>query len=224
LRLVDDSQVPLSYYLGILGMPGMTAWFGLFEIGKPKPGETVVVSAASGAVGSVVGQLAKAEGCRVVGIAGGKRKCEYLVEELGFDAWVDYRAGNLDADLRAACPAGVDVDFENVGGVVLDTVLRRMNRNGRVILCGLIAEYDTKEPYLYKSMRAILVNRLRVQGMIVFDWEARYGEALADLGTRVAAGQLRYRESVVEGLDNAPRGLIELLGGKNFGKQLVKLA
>jgi NADPH-dependent curcumin reductase CurA len=223
LHMVDASRVPASYYLGILGMPGMTAWFGLNDIGKPKAGETLVVSAASGAVGSVVGQLGKLKGMRVVGIAGGREKCDYVVRELGFDACVDYRNGKVYEDLKAACPNGIDVDFENVGGEILDTVLRQMNFLGRVVICGLIAEYNATQPYGYKSMRAILVNRLRVQGMIVFDWKDRYEEALADLGARVAGGQLRYRESVVEGLENAPRGLIELLGGKNFGKQLVKL-
>ena len=225
LTLLDASRVPASYYLGILGMPGITAWFGLFEIGKPKPGETVVVSAASGAVGSVVGQLAKDAGCRVVGIAGGKRKCDYVVDELGFDACIDYRdAGKLSDKLRAACPKGIDVDFENVGGTILDTVLRQMNLFSRVVVCGLIAEYDAEKPYGYTALRSILVNRIRVQGMIVFDWHARYGEALADLAARVAAGKLRYKESVVEGLDNAPAGLMALLSGGNFGKQLVKLA
>jgi len=223
LRLVDVSRVPASYYLGILGMPGMTAWFGLFEIGKPQPGETLVVSAASGAVGSVVGQLAKNEGLRVVGIAGGREKCDYVVRELGFDACVDYRAGRLNDDLREACPKGIDIDFENVGGEILDTVLRRMNLFSRVIVCGLIAEYSATQPYGYRSMRSILVNRIRMQGMIVFDWKDRYDEALADLGARLAAGKLRYKESVVEGLDSAPQGLIALLAGRNFGKQLVKL-
>jgi NADPH-dependent curcumin reductase CurA len=223
LQLIDASRVPASYYLGILGMPGLTAWFGLLELAKPKAGETVVVSAATGAVGSVVGQLAKAKGCRAVGIAGGREKCDFAVRELGFDACVDHRSGKLYEDLKAACPDGIDVDFENVGGPVLDTILRQMKLAGRITICGLIAEYNATEPYQYKSMRAILVNRLRMQGMIVFDWQARYGEALADLGSRVAAGQLKYRESIVEGLDNAPQGLIDLLAGKNFGKQLVKL-
>ncbi len=224
LMLVDASRVPASYYLGVLGMPGMTAWFGLFDIGKPKAGETVVVSAASGAVGSVVGQLAKAEGCRVVGIAGGAKKCEYVVKELGFDACVDYKAGKLVEDLRAACPNGVDVNFENVGGPVLDTTLRLARLNARFIICGLIAEYNATEPYGYKAMRSILVNRITMRGMIVFDWKDRYGEALADLAARVAMGKLRYKESIVEGLDNAPQGLISLLSGGNFGKQLVRIS
>jgi len=220
---VDASLAPASWYLGVLGMPGMTAWFGLFEIARARPGETVVVSAASGAVGSVVGQLGKLKGMRVVGIAGGREKCDYVVRELGFDACVDYRGGKLSEDLKAACPKGIDVDFENVGGEILDTILRQMNLFGRVIVCGLISEYNATQPYAYKSMRAILVNRLRMQGMIVFDWKDRYEEALSDLGSRVAAGKLRYKESIVEGLENAPRGLIDLLAGKNFGKQLVKV-
>jgi NADPH-dependent curcumin reductase CurA len=221
---VDARRVAASYYLGILGMPGLTAWFGLLEIGQPKAGETVLVSAASGAVGSVVGQLAKIHGCRAVGIAGGKAKCDHVVHELGFDACVDHRAGNLYDDLLVACPNGVDVDFENVGGAVLDTALRLMNRHSRVVLCGLIAEYSAKEPYGYQRLRSVLVNRIRMQGMIVFDWKDRYGEALAGLTAYVAEGRLKYRESIVEGLDNAPRALIGLLKGENFGKQLVKIA
>jgi NADPH-dependent curcumin reductase len=221
---VDAQHVPASYYLGVLGMPGFTAWFGLFEIGQPKALETVVVSAASGAVGSVVGQLAKIRGCRAVGIAGGRAKCDHVVHELGFDACVDHRAGNLYDDLRAACPSGIDVDFENVGGAVLDTALRLMNRHSRIVLCGLVAEYSAKEPYGYQRLRSVLVNRIRMQGMIVFDWKDRYGEALAGLTAYVAEGRLAYRESIVEGLDNAPRALIGLLKGENFGKQLVKIA
>jgi NADPH-dependent curcumin reductase len=221
---IDAERAPPSCYLGILGMPGVTAWFGLHEIGQPKPGETVLVSAASGAVGSVVGQLAKLRGCRAVGIAGGPAKCRYVVNELGFDACIDHRAGNLYDDLRAACPDGVDVDFENVGGAVLDNALRVMNRHSRIVVCGLIAEYDAGEPYGYKRMRSVLVNRIRMQGMIVFDWKDRYGEALAGLSAFLAEGKLKYRESIVEGLDNAPRALIGLLRGENFGKQLVRIA
>jgi NADPH-dependent curcumin reductase CurA len=205
-------------------MPGITAWFGLHEIGQPKPGDTVVVSAASGAVGSVVGQLAKISGCRAVGIAGGSAKCRYVVEDLGFDACVDYKAGSLEHDLSESCPDGIDVNFENVGGELLDTVLRLMNPHSRVVLCGLIAEYCATEPYRYKSLRAILVKRIKMQGMIVFDWKDRYGEALQQLVALFAAGKLKYRESIVEGIDNAPRGLIGLLKGENFGKQLVRLA
>jgi len=224
LRKIDTARAPATYYLGVLGMPGMTAWFGLSEIGKPKAGETLVVSAASGAVGSVVGQLAKIMGCRAVGIAGGKAKCDYVVDELGFDACIDYKAGDVGERLREACPNGVDVYFENVGGVLLDTMLTVMNRFSRIVICGFVAEYNATEPYGYKRLRSILVNRIRMQGMLVFDWEERYGEAIEALAKHLAAGKLKYRESIVEGLDNAPKGLIGLLKGENFGKQLVKLA
>jgi NADPH-dependent curcumin reductase CurA len=223
LTKVDASKVPLSYFLGVLGMPGRTAWFGMKEICAPKAGETVLVSAASGAVGSVVGQLAKAWGCRAVGIAGGKAKCDYAVKELGFDACVDYKAGNLLDNLRAACPKGVDATFENVGGEILDTALRLMNFRGRVAICGLISDYNAKEPYGVKMFRSILVNRLKVQGMIVFDWQPRYAEANQGLMELVLAGKLKTRESIVNGIENAPKGLIGLLKGENFGKQLVKL-
>jgi NADPH-dependent curcumin reductase len=183
----------------------------------------VVVSAASGAVGSVVGQLARLWGCRAVGIAGGREKCDYVTRELGFDACVDYKAGNLPRDLKEACPKGVDVYFENVGGEMLDTLLRNMNVFSRIIVCGLIAEYSVTQPYGLKMIRSVLVNRIKMQGMIVFDWKDRYGEAIKALGGYQAQGKLKYRESVVEGLENAPRGLIGLLKGKNFGKQLVRL-
>ena len=220
---VDASRVPLSCYLGVVGMPGMTAYFGLKEIGQPKAGETVVVSAASGAVGSVVGQLAKLWGCRTVGIAGGREKCDYVKHELGFDAWIDYKAGNLREDLKAACPKGVDVYFDNVGGEIFDLALTRMNLFGRIVVCGTISDYNATEPYRVRNMRAVLVNRLKLQGMIIFDWKDRYGEALKALAGYFAEGKLKYRESVVQGLENAPRGLMDLLNGKNFGKQLVKL-
>jgi NADPH-dependent curcumin reductase CurA len=216
---IDPSRAPASYYLGLVGMPGLTAYFGLKELGQPKPGETVVVSAASGAVGSVVGQLAKLWGARAIGIAGGPEKCAYVREELGFDACIDYKAGPVRDQLKQ----GVDVYFDNVGGEILDTVLARMNLFGRVVVCGTISDYNSTDPYRVRNWRAILVNRLRVQGMIVFDWKDRYGEALKELSGFLAQGKLRYRESVVQGLENAPRGLMDLLNGKNFGKQLVKL-
>ena len=224
LTKVDASRAPLSYFLGCLGMPGRTAYFGMKEICAPKPGETVVVSAASGAVGSVVGQLAKAWGCRAVGIAGGKAKCDYVVKELGFDACLDYKAGDLYDGLKAACPKGADAYFENVGGEILDTVLRLMNVRSRITICGLISDYNAKEPYGVKMFRSILVNRIKVQGMIVFDWLERYPEANQALLQLVASGKLKTRESVVEGIENAPKGLIGLLKGENFGKQLVRLA
>jgi len=222
LTAVDARRVPASYYLGILGMPGITAWIGLNEIAKARAGETLVVSAASGAVGSVAGQLAKTAGCRVIGIAGGRAKCDYVVDSLGFDACVDRKLDGWEDALRAACPDGVDVDFENVGGAVLEAVLRLMNNAARVVLCGLIAEYDARAPYGY-NLRPLLVKRIRMQGMIVFDWKHRYAEAVDALRAHLDAGRLHYRESVVDGLDNAPRALIALLNGENFGKQLVKL-
>jgi NADPH-dependent curcumin reductase CurA len=221
---VDEKRAPLSCYLGVMGMPGMTAYFGLKDIGQPKRGETVVVSAASGAVGSVVGQLARIWGCRAVGIAGGGQKCDYVTRELGFDACVDYKAANLKEALRQACPSGVDVYFDNVGGQIFDTLLTQMNLHARVVVCGLISDYNATEPYAIRNWRAVLVNRIRLQGMIVFDWKERYGEAMKALGGYFGEGKLKYRESVIEGLDNAPRGLIALLKGENFGKQLVKLA
>ena len=224
LTKVDASRAPLSYFLGCLGMPGRTAYFGMKEIGAPKAGETVVVSAASGAVGSVVGQLAKAWGCRAVGIAGGAAKCDYVTKALGFDACVDHKAAYLYRDLKEACPKGTDVYFENVGGVVLDAVLRLMNVRSRIVVCGLISDYNATEPYGVKYFRSILVNRIKVQGMIVFDWLERYGEANKALLELLLAGKLKYRESVLEGIEAAPKGLIGLLKGENFGKQLVQLA
>ena len=216
---VEASRAPLSYYLGVLGMPGMTAYFGLKELGQPKAGETLVVSAASGAVGSVVGQLAKAWGCRAVGIAGGPEKCAYVKNELGFDACFDYKAGKLRDELKE-----IDVYFDNVGGEILDIALARMKLFGRIVVCGMISDYNATDPYRVRNWRAVLVNRLKVQGMIVFDWKDRYAEALTSLAGYLHAGKLKTRESVVEGLENAPRGLISLLKGGNFGKQLVKLA
>lgn len=223
LTPIDAARFPASYYLGILGMPGFTAWFGLNEIGKPKAGETFVVSAASGAVGGVVGQLARAAGCRVVGIAGGKAKCDYVVNELGFDACVDHKAGRVAEDLAAACPKGVDIYFDNVGGPILDAMLPLTTLFSRIIICGTISDHGAKEPYGYRNLRWILVNRIRMQGMIVYDWKSRNAEALAGLGKLLAQGKLKYRESIAEGLDNAPQAFVSMLGGGNFGKQLVKL-
>ena len=216
---VDATRAPLSYYLGMLGMPGLTAYFGLKELGQPKPGETVLVSAASGAVGSVVGQLAKLWGCRALGIAGGPEKCAYVKDELGFDDCFDYKAGKLRDQIR-----DIDIYFDNVGGEILDLALARTKLFGRVVVCGTISDYNATEPYRVKNWRAILVNRLKVQGMIVFDFKERYGEAIKALGGYYAAGKLKTRESVVDGLANAPQGFIALLKGGNFGKQLVKLA
>ena len=224
LTKVDGSRAPLSYYLGLLGMPGLTAYFGLKEIGRPKPGDTAVVSAASGAVGSVVGQLAKISGCRAVGIAGGTAKCRYVVDELGLDGCVDYKSGDLGAELARACPAGVDVYFDNVGGPVLDAVLPQMNVASRLVVCGAIADYNSTEPYGVTAWRSILTNRIRVQGMIVFDWQTQYAAALEVLADYYAQGRLKTKESVVEGIERAPQGLVALMKGQNFGKQLVKLA
>ena len=223
LRKVDTTHVPESAYLGSVGMPGMTAWYGLNHIMAPKAGETVVVSAASGAVGSVVGQLAKLKGCRVVGIAGGPEKCAYVVNELGFDACVDYKAGNLEADLAAATPGGIDAIFENVGGKVFDAALARTNAFGRIALCGWIAGYNG-EPTPIDNFRLILINRLTVRGFIVSEQPELWPEGLAELGKLVAEGKLKFRESIAEGLANAPEAFIGLLKGRNFGKQLVRLS
>lgn len=222
LNKVDASRVPLSAYLGAVGMPGVTAWYGLNRIIEPKAGETVVVSAASGAVGSVVGQLAKAAGCRAVGIAGGPDKCRYVVETLGFDACVDYKAGKLYEDLKAATPNGVDGYFENVGGATLNAVLARMNAFGRVAVCGMISGYDGK-PLPLDAPRLILTQRLKLQGFIVSEHLEIWPQALKELGERVATKKLHFRESIAEGLENAPEAFLGLLRGKNFGKQLVKL-
>jgi len=223
LNKVDASRVPPSAYLGVLGMPGVTAWVGLLDICQPKPGETVVVSAASGAVGSVVGQIAKIKGCRAVGIAGGRQKCDYVVKELGFDACVDYKAGMLNDDLKVAVPDGIDCYFENVGGEILDAALRRMNAFSRIAVCGLISQYNATEPYGVKTVQSILTNRIKVQGFIVSDRMELWPKALADLAGWVAAGRIKYRETVTEGLETAPRAFIGLLKGENFGKQLVRL-
>jgi NADPH-dependent curcumin reductase CurA len=222
LRKIDDTHVPLSAYLGPVGMPGVTAWYGLNRIIAPKAGETVVVSAASGAVGSVVGQLAKQAGARAVGIAGGPDKCHYVVETLGFDACVDYKAGNLYQELKAATPDGVDGCFENVGGEGLDATLARMNAHGRIALCGFIAGYDGA-PLPLKHPALLLTQRLLVQGFIVSEHLDVWPDALKELGTLVAQKKLQYRETVAQGLENAPEAFLGMLKGHNFGKQLVKL-
>jgi NADPH-dependent curcumin reductase CurA len=223
MQKIDTRVLPISVYLGCVGMPGVTAWYGLKQIGMPKSGETVVVSAASGAVGSVVGQLAKSLGCRAVGVAGGKEKCDYVVKELGFDACVDYKAGNLDADLMAAAPSGIDIYFDNVGGAVLDAVLRQLNAFARIPLCGLISGYSATEAYPLRNYRSLLVNRVNLQGFIVSEHMEFWPQALQELGGAVAAGRMKYRESVAQGLENAPKAFMGMLKGENFGKQLVKL-
>jgi NADPH-dependent curcumin reductase CurA len=226
LRKVDTSRIPLQAYLGAVGMPGVTAWYGLVKIIEAKAGKTIVVSAASGAVGGVVGQLAKARGCRAVGFAGGAEKCRYVVEELGFDACIDYRAHadpkSLYGALKEATPDGVDGCFENVGGAVLDATLARMNAFGRIALCGLIAGYDG-EPIPLRNPQLLLSSRLHLEGFIVSEHMEVWSEALKELGTLVATGKLKYRESVAQGLASAPEAFMGLLKGRNFGKQLVKL-
>jgi NADPH-dependent curcumin reductase CurA len=226
LRKVDTGRIPLSAYLGAVGMPGVTAWYGLVKICEPKPGQTIVVSAASGAVGSAVGQLAKVRGCRAVGFAGGADKCRYVVDELGFDACIDYKAHrdpkSLYAALKEATPDGVHGCFENVGGAVLDATLARMNAFGRIALCGMISGYDG-QPIPLQQPQLILVSRLRVEGFIVSEHMDVWPEALKELGTLVATGKLKYRESVAEGIASAPEAFIGLLKGRNFGKQLVKV-
>jgi NADPH-dependent curcumin reductase CurA len=222
LRKVDTSEVPLSAYLGAVGMPGMTAWYGLTQIIQPKAGETIVVSAASGAVGSVVGQLAKQRGCRAVGIAGGAEKCAYVVNELGFDACIDYKKDNFLAELANATPGGIDGVFENVGGKVFDASLARMHPFGRIALCGMISGYDG-QPMPLNNVRAFLTMRLTMRGFIVSEHMDFWPQGLKELGMLVATGKLKFRESVAQGLEAAPEAFIGLLKGKNFGKQLVKL-
>ena len=226
LRKVDTTHIPLSHYLGAVGMPGVTAWYGLVKIIEPEVGQTMVVSAATGAVGSAFGALAKARGCRVVGIAGGPDKCKYAVDELGFDDCIDYKlhssAGSLAKALKQACPQGIDGYFENVGGMVLDAVMLRMNAFGRIAMCGMIAGYDG-QPLPMANPALILVSRLKVQGFIVSEHMAVWPEALKELGMLVGSGKLRPRETVAEGLAAAPEAFLGLLKGKNFGKQLVKL-
>lgn len=220
---VDPSRVPLQAYLGPVGMPGVTAYIGLLDIGAPKAGETVVVSAAAGAVGSIVGQIAKMRGCRAVGIAGGEAKCALVTREFGFDACIDYKAGPLADALRAHAPNGVDVYFDNVGGEVLDAVLARLNPFARIPLCGLISQYNATEPYGVKNFASLLINRVKLEGFIVSDRLDRWPAALRDLGTWVAEGKLRYRETIAEGLHRAPTAFLGMLRGENVGKQLVKL-
>ena len=226
LRKVDTTHVPLSHYLGAVGMPGVTAWYGLVKIIEPKAGQTLVVSAATGAVGSAFGALAKARGCRTVGIAGGPDKCKYAVEELGFDVCIDYKehkdATSLSKALKQACPDGIDGYFENVGGMVLDAVLSRMNAFGRIALCGMIAGYDG-QPLPMSYPQLILTNRLKIQGFIVSEHMEIWPEALKELGTLVATGKLKPRETIAQGIAAAPEAFLGLLKGKNFGKQLVKL-
>ncbi|WP_298967463.1 NADP-dependent oxidoreductase [uncultured Methylobacterium sp.] len=228
LRRIDPAAAPVSTALGVLGMPGMTAYTGLLNIGAPKPGETVVVAAATGPVGSLVGQIAKLKGARAVGIAGGADKCRHLTEELGFDAAVDHRSGDLPAALAAACPDGIDVYFENVGGAVFDAVLPLLNDFARIPVCGLVANYNMTElpPGPDKTpalMRAVLSRRLLFRGFIVWDFRDQLPDFLTDVSGWLREGRIRYREDVVEGLESAPEAFIGLLKGRNFGKLVVKL-
>src|SRR4051794_7351672 len=218
LRKLDPRAVPISTAIGVLGMPGMTAFVGLVDIGQPKAGETVVVSAASGAVGSVVGQLAKIRGCRAVGIAGSADKCRYVVDELGFDACINYKTDDLKTALRAACPDRIDIYFENVGGAVLAAVLKQLNRGARIPLCGLIAEYNATENPPGPNLRPLLVSRAMIRGFIVSDHTDRGPAFLNEVAPLVMSGRIKYKEDVVAGLDNAPSAFIGLLAGKNFGK------
>jgi NADPH-dependent curcumin reductase CurA len=230
LTKVDPSLAPLPRHLGALGVSGMTAYFGLLDIGRPKEGETVVVSGAAGAVGSIVGQIAKLKGCRVVGVAGGADKCRYLVEELGFDAAVDYKRElpvlpNTYKALRQHCPKGVDVYFDNVGGEILDAVLAQLAMKARVVVCGGISQYNNvgapQGPSYYLSL---LVNRARMEGFLVFDYAPRYAEAVEAMAGWIGEGKIKAREDIVEGLEHFPETLLGLFGGKNFGKLLIKVS
>ena len=230
LTKLDANMEHPSLALGVLGMPGFTGYMGLLDIGQPKAGETVVVGAASGAVGAVVGQVAKLKGCHVVGIAGGADKCRYVVDELGFDACLDHRSAELPVQLAAACPKGIDVYFESVGGAVFDAVLPLLNTRARIPLCGLIAGYnDTDLPpgpdRLGLLTTTLLKKRIRMQGFIIFDdYGDRYGEFFAQMSDWLKAGQIKFREDIVDGLENAPQALIGLLEGKNFGKLIIRVA
>jgi len=223
LRKLDPDAAPVSTALGVLGMPGMTAYVGLLDIGRPAKGETVVVSAASGAVGSVVGQIARIKGCRVVGVAGGDTKCRYVVDELGFDACLDHRAPGLADALARACPGGIDVYFENVGGAVQRAVWPLLNDFARVPVCGLIAQYNDVEPVPGPNLTPVVTKRLTVRGFIVSDHGDRWGDFYRDVSAWVREGRIKYREDVVDGLERAPEAFIGLLEGRNFGKLLVRV-
>ena len=222
---VDPKLAPLPMFLNTLGMPGMTAYFGLLDVGAPNEGDTVVVSGAAGAVGATVGQIAKIKGCRAVGIAGGAAKCRYLVDELGFDAAIDYKAEDVRKSLRAHCPNGVNVYFDNVGGDILDIVLTQIARHARIVVCGAISQYNNTTPIKGPSnYLSLLVNRARMEGMVVFDYASRYPHAINDIAAWIAAGKLKSREDIVEGLENFPEALLKLFSGENFGKLVLKVA
>ncbi|WP_201556227.1 NADP-dependent oxidoreductase [Psychrobacter sp. 72-O-c] len=224
LYKVDPNLAPLPYYLGVLGMPGMTGYFGLLKTGQPKAGETVVVSGAAGAVGGLVGQIAKIKGCRVVGIAGGPEKCKFLVDELGFDAAVDYKNENVKKALKEACPKGVDVFFDNVGGDILDDVLTQINLHARIVICGAISQYNNttavKGPSNYLSL---LVNRARMEGIVVFDNIKEYPIAMKDIAGWIQSGELTVKDHIVEGIETFPDTLMMLFKGENFGKLVLKV-
>lgn len=224
LRRVDMARVPLSAGLGVAGMPGVTAWVGLMDLCAPQAGETVVVTAASGGVGGVAGQLARIAGCRVVGVAGGPDKCRHVVEDLGFDACLDYRAEDFRQQLKAAVPQGIDCIFDNVGGAVLDALVGRLKPFARVALCGAISEVDNPSPTGLRRLLPLIVNRVKLQGFIVGDHPARWPVAIDALSGHVAAGRLHYRETIADGLENAPQALLDLLAGRSLGKQLVCIA
>jgi NADPH-dependent curcumin reductase CurA len=212
-------------WLNVLGMPGMTGYFGLTDIGQPRPGETVVVSGAAGAVGQTVGQLAKIKGCRAVGIAGGPAKCDWVVKELGFDACIDYKAGKVKAALKEHCPRGVDVYFDNVGGEILDDVLARLARGARIVICGAISQYNNTAPVQGpKNYLSLLVHRARMQGMVVFDYVDRFPLAVAELAGYLQDGRMKSREDVVRGLETFPEALMKLFTGENFGKLVLQVA
>jgi NADPH-dependent curcumin reductase CurA len=225
IRKLDPSAAPLPLYLSVFGATGMTAYFGLIEVGQPKAGETLVVSAAAGATGSIAGQIAKIKGCRAVGIVGGSRKCEYIVKDLGFDAAIDYKAGDVKNELRKQCPSGVDVYFDNVGGEILDTVLLQINRGARIVICGAISQYNSTTPIMGPSnYLSLLVNRASMKGFICFDFADRYGQAAQEMAGWMAAGKLRSREDVVEGFTTFPETLLKLFKGENIGKLMLKVA
>lgn len=221
---VDPKLAPLQRYLSVLGMPGMTAYFGILDTGKPQSGETVVVSGAAGAVGTVVGQIAKIKGCRVVGIAGGQDKCDYLVNELGFDAAIDYKNGDVKVGLKETCPNGVDVYFDNVGGDILDYVLTRINMKARIVICGAISQYNNTTPVKGPSnYLSLLVNRAKMEGIVVFDNVKNYGKAASEMAGWIAEGKLIAKEHVVEGIETFPETLLMLFNGENFGKLVLKV-
>lgn len=221
---VDPKIFPLPAYLGTLGMSGLTAYFGLLDTGQPKEGETVVVSGAAGAVGSVVGQIAKIKGCRVVGIAGGQDKCDYVINKLGFDACIDYKAGNLRKNLKEACPTGVDVYFDNVGGEILDTALTLINKKARIVICGAISQYNSTKPEGPKNYLSLLVNRARMEGIVVFDNAARYGEAAKEMAGWILEGKLNANFYIEKGGIKAfPETLMKLFAGENTGKMVLEV-